>query len=115
MLPAGNDRRSPQEKERGSGRRRELHRPNRPKEHDVASKEEIHQRVVEIISAQVNVPKEQLKPETSFAADLHADSLDIVEIVMELEDEFDITIPDDAAEKITTVGQAVEYIHGLAQ
>ena len=54
--------------------------------------------------------KEQITPETSFVNDLGADSLDVVELVMELEEEFDINIPDDAAEKIQTVGQAVEYI-----
>ena len=79
----------------------------------MASKEEIQQRVVEVISSQLNVPKENVKPEFSFTADLHADSLDIVEIVMELEEEFDITIPDEAAEKIQTVGQAVDFIHNL--
>jgi acyl carrier protein len=81
----------------------------------VKSKEEIHQKVVEIIAERMSVPKEQLKPETSFVGDLHADSLDTVEIVMELEEEFDITIPDEQAEKIQTVGQAVDYIHSLAQ
>ena len=54
--------------------------------------------------------KEKVTPETSFVNDLGADSLDTVELVMELEEEFDITIPDDAAEKIQTVGQAVQYI-----
>jgi acyl carrier protein len=56
------------------------------------------------------VDKEKVTPETSFVNDLGADSLDTVELVMELEEEFDITIPDDAAEKIQTVGQAVQYI-----
>ena len=54
--------------------------------------------------------KRKSLPETSFVNDLGADSLDTVELVMELEEEFDINIPDDAAEKIQTVGQAVEYI-----
>ncbi len=54
--------------------------------------------------------REKITPETSFVNDLGADSLDTVELVMELEEEFDINIPDDAAEKIQTVGQAVQYI-----
>ena len=54
--------------------------------------------------------KEKITAETSFVNDLGADSLDTVELVMELEEEFDINIPDDAAEKIQTVGQAIEFI-----
>ena len=61
------------------------------------------------------VDKEKVKPETSFVNDLGADSLDTVELVMELEEEFDITIPDDAAEKIQTVGQAIEFIEQAQQ
>lgn len=68
------------------------------------------ERVVEIISAQMGVGKEQITSETSFVNDLGADSLDTVELVMELEEEFDITIPDEDAEQIQTVGQAVKYI-----
>lgn len=67
-------------------------------------------RVIEIISAQMGVGKDQVTPETSFVNDLGADSLDTVELVMELEEEFDITIPDEDAEQIQTVGQAIEYI-----
>ena len=70
----------------------------------------IQERVVEIVSDQLGVPKEQVNNETSFINDLGADSLDTVELVMELEEEFDINIPDDAAEKIQTVGQAIEFI-----
>ena len=68
------------------------------------------ERVQDIVAEQLGVDKEKIKPETSFVNDLGADSLDTVELVMELEEEFDINIPDDAAEKIQTVGQAVEYI-----
>jgi acyl carrier protein len=67
-------------------------------------------RVIDIVAEQLGVEKEKVTPETSFVNDLGADSLDTVELVMELEEEFDITIPDDAAEKIQTVGQAIEYI-----
>jgi len=67
-------------------------------------------RVADIVSEQLGVDKDKISPETSFVNDLGADSLDTVELVMELEEEFDINIPDDAAEKIQTVGQAVDYI-----
>ena len=70
----------------------------------------VKDRVVEIVAEQLGVSKDQITPETSFVNDLGADSLDTVELVMEFEEEFDINIPDDAAEKIQTVGQAVEYI-----
>jgi acyl carrier protein len=70
----------------------------------------ILERVADIVAEQLGVDKDKITPETSFVNDLGADSLDTVELVMELEEEFDINIPDDAAEKIQTVGQAVEYI-----
>lgn len=72
--------------------------------------ESVNDRVVEIVASQFNVGKEQVKPETSFVNDLGADSLDTVELVMELEEEFDITISDEDAQNITTVGQAIKYI-----
>lgn len=68
------------------------------------------ERVADIVAEQLGVDKDKITPDTSFVNDLGADSLDTVELVMELEEEFDINIPDDAAEKIQTVGQAVEYI-----
>jgi acyl carrier protein len=71
---------------------------------DVAGK------VKEIIVEQLGVTPEQVTPEASFIEDLGADSLDTVELVMALEEEFDIQIPDEEAEKITTVQQAVDYI-----
>jgi len=70
----------------------------------------VEERVIDIVAEQLGVSKEQIKRETSFVNDLGADSLDTVELVMELEEEFDINIPDDAAEKIQTVGQAIEHI-----
>ena len=70
----------------------------------------VQDRVIEIVSSQLGVGKENITAETSFISDLGADSLDTVELVMELEEEFEINIPDDAAEKIQTVGQAVEFI-----
>jgi acyl carrier protein len=70
----------------------------------------IENKVVEIISEQMGVEKSEITKETSFINDLNADSLDTVELVMEFEDEFDMSIPDEEAEKIQTVGAAIEYI-----
>ena len=66
--------------------------------------------MIEIVSEQLGVDKDKISRDTSFVNDLGADSLDTVELVMELEEEFDINIPDDAAEKIQTVGQAIDHI-----
>ena len=71
---------------------------------------DIEARVKKIIAEQLGVPEADVTNEKAFVADLGADSLDTVELVMELEEEFDIDIPDDAAEKIQTVGQAIDYI-----
>src|SRR5438034_4926869 len=70
----------------------------------------VEERVIEIVCENLGVNKEQVTRSTSFTEDMGADSLDIVELVMELEEEFEITIPDDQAEKIKTVGEAIEYI-----
>jgi acyl carrier protein len=70
----------------------------------------VEERVVEIVCENLGVNKEQVTRNTKFIEDIGADSLDIVELVMELEEEFEITIPDDQAEKIKTVGEAVDYI-----
>ncbi|MCU0567043.1 MAG: acyl carrier protein [Oculatellaceae cyanobacterium Prado106] len=74
------------------------------------SKEEIYAKVKKIVADQLSVAAEDVKPEASFANDLGADSLDVVELVMALEEEFDIEIPDEAAESIATVQSAVDYI-----
>jgi acyl carrier protein len=74
------------------------------------SDEQIRQRVIDIVCEHLAVNKDQVTDNTSFIEDIGADSLDIVELVMELEEEFDIQIPDDQAEKIKTVGEAVEFI-----
>ncbi len=69
------------------------------------------EKVKKIIVEQLEAKEDIVKPEATFAEDLGADSLDIVELVMALEEEFDIEIPDDAAEKILTVQLAVDYIN----
>ena len=71
---------------------------------------DIADKVVQIVSEQMSVDKKEVSRDTSFVNDLNADSLDTVELVMELEDEFDLTIPDDEAEKLRTVGEAINYI-----
>lgn len=75
------------------------------------SKEQIHEKVVKIVSEQMGVDEGEISAETSFVNDLNADSLDTVELVMEFEDQFELSIPDEEAEKIQTVGAAVEHIH----
>ena len=73
---------------------------------------DIEQRVKKIVAEQLGVAEADIKNESSFVDDLGADSLDTVELVMEFEDEFEINIPDEDAEKIQTVGDAVTYISG---
>mgnify|MGYP000597621422 FL=1 len=76
------------------------------------SKEEVQDKVVNIVCGQLGTSQDKVKPETSFINDLGADSLDTVELVMEFEDEFEISIPDEDAEKIQSVGNAIDYIFG---
>jgi len=75
----------------------------------------IESKVIEIVSEQMGVDKSEITRETSFINDLNADSLDTVELVMEFEDEFDMSIPDEEAEKIQTVGAAIDYIVNIAK
>ena len=70
----------------------------------------VEERVIEIVSEQMGVAKDQVTKETDFVNDLGADSLDTVELVMEFEEEFDITIPDQEPEKIRTYRKAIQYI-----
>ncbi|MFA9476793.1 acyl carrier protein [Phycisphaerales bacterium AB-hyl4] len=71
---------------------------------------EIEEKVISIVAEQMGVDKGEINRETNFVNDLNADSLDTVELVMEFEDEFETSIPDEEAEKIQTVGQAIEFI-----
>ena len=70
------------------------------------------ERVIKIIVNQLNVREEDVKPEAKFIEDLAADSLDTVELVMALEEEFGMEIPDEEAEMLTTVGDAIKYVEG---
>jgi acyl carrier protein len=88
----------------------ECHRPANLRYQEEPQVASVEERVIDIVAEQLGVSKDQITRETSFVNDLGADSLDTVELVMELEEEFDINIPDDAAEKIQTVGQAVDHI-----
>lgn len=72
--------------------------------------ESIEEKVKNIIVEQLSVTEDQVKPEAKFIEDLGADSLDTVELVMAFEDEFQITVPDEDAEKLTSVGEVNEYI-----
>lgn len=74
------------------------------------TEEEIFEKVKDIIVEQLNVDVELIKPEATFIDDLSADSLDIVELIMSLEEAFDIDVPDTEAEKIVTVGDIIKYI-----
>ena len=70
----------------------------------------IEERVKKIVSEQLSVPEDQITAQKSFEADLGADSIGLVELMMQFEDEFDMNIPDEEAEKIKTVGDAIKYI-----
>ena len=74
------------------------------------SEQEIFEKLKDIIVEQLGADEESVKMEATFVDDLSVDSLDIVELVMQIEEEFDIEIPDSDAEKIVTVGDVVEYI-----
>lgn len=76
---------------------------------------EIESKVKAIIVDKLGVEESEVKPEASFTNDLGADSLDTVELIMELEKEFGISIPDNEAEKIQTVGDAISYIENSAK
>jgi acyl carrier protein len=75
-----------------------------------ASRDEVSERIKEVLVERLSVEEADITEEANFQEDLDADSLDLVELIMELEDQFGIKIPDEDAQKIQTVGQAVDYV-----
>ncbi len=75
-----------------------------------ATRQEVLERVKEVLTEQLGVDEGEITEEASFQEDLEADSLDLVELIMELEEQFGMEIPDEEAEKITTVEEAVDYV-----
>jgi len=76
----------------------------------MADKNAIAERIIEIVAEKMDKPKEEIAPEKSFVNDLGADSLDTVELMMDSEDEFDVSIPEEEAQKIVTIGDAIKYV-----
>jgi acyl carrier protein len=89
---------------------RAAHLPGRSHEEDIAHMSSIEAQVKSIVAEQLGVKEEEVTNQASFVDDLGADSLDTVELVMALEEEFETEIPDEDAEKIKTVQQAIDYI-----
>ncbi len=78
----------------------------------MAERSEVADRIIEIVAEKMDKPKEEITEEKSFVNDLGADSLDTVELMMDIEDEFDISIPEEEAQKILTIGDAIKYVEG---
>ena len=76
----------------------------------MGEKSEVSERIIEIVSEKMGKAKEEIGMDRSFVNDLGADSLDIVELMMDIEDEFDLSIPEEDAQKIVTIGDAVKYV-----
>ncbi|MBL8990270.1 MAG: acyl carrier protein [Phycisphaerae bacterium] len=96
--------------DRWTDRRVESHADDTPHGGPAVTEQEIEAKVIEIVAKQMGAEKTKITRDTNFVNDLQADSLDTVELVMEFEDEFKTNIPDEQAEKIQTVGQAIDFI-----
>jgi len=77
----------------------------------VADRSEIATRIIEIVAEKMDKPKEEIGEDKSIINDLGADSLDVVELMMDMEDEFDLSIPEEEAQKLDTVGDAINYVY----
>jgi len=80
----------------------------------MAERSEIAERIMEIVAEKMDKPKDEISEAKSFINDLGADSLDTVELMMDIEDEFDLSIPEEEAQKIQTIGDAINYVAGHA-
>ena len=80
----------------------------------MAERSEIAERIIELVAEKMDKPKDEISEAKSFINDLGADSLDTVELMMDIEDEFDLSIPEEEAQKIQTIGDAVNYVAGHA-
>ena len=76
----------------------------------MADRSEVAERIIEIVAEKMDKPKEEITEEKHFVNDLGADSLDTVELMMDIEDEFDLSIPEEEAQKIQTIGNAIKYV-----
>ena len=76
----------------------------------MADRSEIAQKIIEIVAEKLDKPKDEIGEDKSFQVDLGADSLDLVELIMDMEDEFDMSIPEEEAQKIQTIGDAINYV-----
>jgi acyl carrier protein len=79
-------------------------------DHTVADKTDVAERIKELVAEKLGRPKDEISDEKSFETDLGADSLDQVEIMMDIEDEFDLNIPEEEAQNIKNVGEAIRYV-----
>jgi len=76
----------------------------------VVERSQVAERIIQIVAEKMDKPKEEISEDKSIINDLGADSLDVVEVIMDIEDEFDLSIPEEEAQKINTIGDAIDYV-----